>query len=272
MNEAWQRRFRPPAQWRLDGRAPVVLCCNDDGIGAFGLELLSSIASHLAITWVVAPDREQSTTSHALTLGKRLRAERVGERKFQVVEGTPTDCALLALRGIMPAKPDLVLSGVNHGSNMGEDVLYSGTVAAAMEATILGCPAVAFSFAGDDDDVMASWEPTLRTLLRSLLRRWVWPSETFLNINLPGTCSGGVEDVAMTSLGRRDYEGSVNRESDPTIHDEIMFRIGGVSANWRGSDDADFRAVDAGKVSVTPLQLDLTHSRVASEPSWSLKV
>src|SRR5574338_1254846 len=126
-----------------------LLCTNDDGILAQGLECLRAAAEPLGEVTVVAPDREQSATSHSLTLHHPLRPVRRGERKWQV-DGTPTDCVMLAIEALMPERPDWVLSGINHGQNMGEDVLYSGTVAAAMEGLSLGVPAIAVSFAGGD--------------------------------------------------------------------------------------------------------------------------
>ena len=126
-----------------------LLCTNDDGILAHGLDCLVRAAEPLGEVTVVAPDREQSATSHSLTLHHPLRPVRRGERRWQV-DGTPTDCAMLAIEALMPERPDFVLSGINHGHNMGEDVLYSGTVAAAMEGLSLGVPAIALSFAGGD--------------------------------------------------------------------------------------------------------------------------
>src|ERR687883_2011527 len=126
-----------------------LLLTNDDGILAHGLECLIAAAEPLGEVTVVAPDREQSATSHSLTLHHPVRAVERGERKYQV-DGTPTDCVMLAVEALMPERPDFVLSGVNHGHNMGEDVLYSGTVAAAMEGLILGIPSIAVSFAGGD--------------------------------------------------------------------------------------------------------------------------
>src|SRR5687768_16651717 len=165
-----------------------LLCTNDDGILAPGLETLVRAAEPLGEVYVVAPDREQSATSHSLTLHHPVRPVSRGERRWQV-DGTPTDCVLLAVEALMPGRPDFVLSGVNHGQNMGEDVLYSGTVAAAMEGLSLGIPSVAVSFAWGDlrADVarLTAHAELLSDLLRHLLTLQDFPRNTLLNVNLP---------------------------------------------------------------------------------------
>ena len=148
-----------------------LLCSNDDGILARGLECLERAARPLGDVWVVAPDREQSATSHSLTLHHPLRPVQLAEHRWQV-DGTPTDCVMLAIEALLPDRPDFVLSGINHGPNMGEDVLYSGTVAAAMEGLALGVPSIAVSFAGrvlrSDDHLLEDHVETLTNLLRHL--------------------------------------------------------------------------------------------------------
>src|SRR5690242_10426931 len=165
-----------------------ILVSNDDGILAHGLECLVEAAEPLGEVHVVAPDREQSATSHSLTLHHPLRPVRVGERRWQV-DGTPTDCVMLAVEALMPDRPDFVLSGINHGQNMGEDVLYSGTVAAAMEGLSLGIPSIAVSFAGGDlraDLTMLREQiDPLRGLLKHVFSLPSFPEKTLLNINLP---------------------------------------------------------------------------------------
>ncbi|WP_419935553.1 5'/3'-nucleotidase SurE [Candidatus Palauibacter sp.] len=251
-----------------DPARPVLLCTNDDGVQAGGLALLAGVAESFGDVWTVAPDREQSATSHALSLYRPLRLTRLDDRRY-MVDGTPTDCVLVALKEILETPPRFVLSGVNHGPNMGEDVLYSGTVAAAMEATILGVPAVAFSFTGDDETVLETYGDLLGGLIRSCLRRTEFPEETFLNVNLPNRPASEVEGVVVTALGRRVYIDSLRRSRDEHGHD--YFRIGGGHSAWRGREDSDFRAVRAGYVSVTPLHLDLTNFELLNEVrSWGL--
>ncbi len=248
--------------------SPVLLCTNDDGIHAPGLALLTEVAASIGSVWVVAPDRQQSATSHALTLHRPLRLTEAANQRY-TVDGTPTDCVLLALRQLLDPAPDFVLSGINHGPNMGEDVLYSGTVAAAMEATILGVPAVAVSFTGQDPEDLQSYGALLGTIVSSLLERDSLPPETFLNINLPARPAHDIKGVEVTALGRRVYHDSLTRSEDPRGND--YFWIGGGRSDWSGPQDSDFRAVQAGYVSVTPLHLDLTNYDLLSEVrSWSL--
>ena len=160
-----------------------ILCTNDDGYMAPGLAILQSAARRLGSVHVVAPDREQSATSHSLTLHLPLRA-RTGPGGVSVVDGTPTDCVILALSALLEERPTVCFSGVNHGSNMGEDVLYSGTVAAAMEATVLGIPSVAVSYAGRDLTEGLGWSEPLSDLLKQVLAR-PFPTDTLFNVNLP---------------------------------------------------------------------------------------
>ena len=236
------------------------LATNDDGILAHGLECLVAAAEPLGEVTVVAPDREQSATSHSLTLHHPLRPVKRGERRWQV-DGTPTDCVMLALEALMPEKPDWVLSGINHGQNMGEDVLYSGTVAAAMEGLSLGVPAIAVSFAGGDlrADVTRLREQvsTLTHVLAHIVSLPTFPANTLLNINLPPVSGEAVKGIRLTRLGRRVYSQSVTPLKDPWGRQ--IFWIGGGDISWTGEPDSDFRAIDEGFVSITPLHLDLTH-------------
>lgn len=236
------------------------LCTNDDGILAHGLECLVAAAEPLGEVTVVAPDREQSATSHSLTLHHPLRPVQRGDRRWQV-DGTPTDCVMLALEALMPEKPNWVLSGINHGQNMGEDVLYSGTVAAAMEGLSLGVPAIAISFAGGDlrADVTRLREQvaTLTAVLSHIVGLPMFPTNTLLNINLPPLSGSQVKGIRLTRLGRRVYSQSVTPLKDPWGRQ--IFWIGGGDISWTGEQDSDFRAIDEGYVSITPLHLDLTH-------------
>ena len=240
-----------------------LLCTNDDGILAQGLETLVRAAEPLGEVHVVAPDREQSATSHSLTLHHPLRPIRRGERRWQV-DGTPTDCVMLALEALMPEKPDFVLSGINHGQNMGEDVLYSGTVAAAMEGLALGIPSIAISFAGGDlrADVskLAEQVKVLTPVLKHLTSLSDFPRETLFNVNLPPLAADAVKGTRLTRLGRRVYSQSVAPMKDPW--GRPIYWIGGGEITWSGEPDSDFRAIEDGYVSVTPLHLDLTHHDV----------
>ena len=247
-----------------------LLCTNDDGILAHGLACLIRAAEPLGEVTVVAPDREQSATSHSLTLHHPLRPIPRGDRRFQV-DGTPTDCVMLAVEALMPERPDFVLSGINHGQNMGEDVLYSGTVAAAMEGLALGIPSIAFSFAGGDlradVSMLDDQIEVLTPLLRHLTALPSFPRETLLNINLPPLPASRINGVRLTRLGRRVYSDSLKPMRDPWGRD--IFWIGGGSIEWRGREDSDFRAIQDGYISVTPLHLDLTHfDMLAAAATW----
>ncbi|MEP6835233.1 MAG: 5'/3'-nucleotidase SurE [Gemmatimonas sp.] len=248
---------------------PRILISNDDGILAKGLRVLEAAASPLGELFVVAPDREQSATSHSLTLHHPLRPVQLEERRWQV-DGTPTDCVMLACAALMPAPPDFVFSGINHGPNMGEDVLYSGTVAAAMEGLVLGIPSIALSFAGNQlraDAVLETQVDAITKLLRHLISLKGFPPETLFNVNIPSVPSDDIKGVRLTRLGRRTFSDSITRMKDPWGRDIIW--VGGGSVQWSGADDSDFRAVADGFISVTPLHLDLTHRDVlASAEDW----
>lgn len=247
-----------------------LLLSNDDGILARGLECLERAARPLGDVWVVAPDREQSATSHSLTLHHPLRPVQLGPQRWQV-DGTPTDCVMLAIEALLPERPDFVLSGINHGPNMGEDVLYSGTVAAAMEGLALGVPSIAVSFAGrvlrSDDTLLADHVETLSALFKHLTSLPAFPADTLLNVNIPAIPAQDVKGVRLTRLGRRVFSDSLTPMKDPWGRD--IFWIGGGSVAWSGSDDSDFRAVKDGFVSVTPLHLDLTaKDRLEDAERW----
>lgn len=243
-----------------------LLCTNDDGIHAYGLTCLVRAVEALGDVTVVAPDREQSATSHSLTLHHPLRPIQRGAGRFQV-DGTPTDCVMLAVSALMSERPDFVLSGINHGQNMGEDVLYSGTVAAAMEGLALGIPSIAISFAGPDlrTDVsmLDDHVDLLQRLMRHLLALPRFPEATLLNVNLPPVSAAEVRGVKLTRLGRRVYSDSLQRMRDPWGRE--IYWIGGGSMAWTGPEDSDFRAIQEGYISVTPLHLDLTNFDILAQ-------
>lgn len=245
-----------------------ILCTNDDGYLATGLQVLAAAARGLGRVTVVAPDREQSATSHSLTLHHPLRA-RTSEPGVEIVDGTPTDCVILAVSALMDTSPDICLSGINHGPNMGEDVLYSGTVAAAMEATVLGIPSVALSYAGENYEDITQWEGLLHGLLQSILHRKNFPPATLLNVNLPPIPASQAKGVRITSLGQRRFSDALTRANDPSGKE--YFWIGGGATSWKGGSDSDFRAIEDGYVSVTPLHLDLTNYKLLEEiRGWNL--
>lgn len=245
-----------------------ILVSNDDGILAKGIALLADACSAVGTVTVVAPDREQSATSHSLTLHRPLRATRRPDGAFQI-DGTPTDCVLLGVGGLLPQAPDWVFSGVNHGPNMGEDVLYSGTVAAAMEGLAAGVPSVAISYASFDLEHLESHRVGLRRLVERIVQVDDFPRETLLNINLPAIPGDAIKGVKVTHLGTRVFEGEIARMKDPWGRE--IFWIGGGRAVWSGGADSDFQAVRDGYVSVTPLHVDLTNYQLLEVVrSWSL--
>jgi 5'-nucleotidase len=245
-----------------------ILVSNDDGILAPGLQILANACREVGQVTVVAPDREQSGTSHSLTLHRPLRPARTHDGGFQI-DGTPTDCVLLAIEALMPERPKFVFSGVNHGPNMGEDVLYSGTVSAAMEAVTLKVPGIAFSFASREPEMLAGYHTILVRLIRQITEIEAFPEQTLLNINLPGVPPDEVKGVQVTKLGSRFFSGSITRMSDPWGKE--VFWLGGGDVTWTGDPESDHVAVKAGYISITPLHMDLTNYRlIETVRSWGL--
>ena len=231
---------------------PRILVTNDDGYTSEGIQVLADALEGLGEIWVVAPDSEQSAVSHALTLDRPLRIKRLGERRV-AVDGTPTDCVALAISNLMGGSPpDLVVSGVNFGFNMGADVHYSGTVSAAFEGVILGVPAMAVSLGVGEGLSFHLAAKFARELSEWILENGL-PHDTLLNVNVPlGTPLG----VRLTRLGVRRYTEGVVEDKDP--RGRQIFWIGGGQPVWEPLPDTDFHEVSSGFVSVTPLQLDLT--------------
>lgn len=231
----------------------LILVTNDDGIRSDGLTSLVAALEPLGAVYVVAPDRERSAASHSLTLHRPLRMEEIGERKH-MIDGTPTDCIILALGGILSRKPDLVVSGINKGGNLGEDTIYSGTVSAAMEATLLNIPSIAVSLVSSENfdfSFAASFSAKLaeRVLTEGL------PPDTLLNVNVPaGTEVGGHR---ITRLGKRAYGDVVIKKVDP--RGKNYYWIGGDLEKWEGGADSDFQTIEDNMISITPLHLDMTN-------------
>ncbi len=235
-----------------------VLIANDDGINAPGLKLLEKVMRGLAKeVWVVAPETEQSAAGHSLTMRRPLFVRRVSRRRF-TVDGTPTDCVLLAIHQVMKARPPhLVLSGINKGANLGEDATYSGTVAAAMEGALLGFPSIALSQLYEDGAAVR-WS-TAEHWTGEVLRRLVsvgWPRGVLLNVNFPDVPSAAVTGIESTRQGRRKIGGSMTEGVNP--RGEPYFWIGGGRDEDRGRAGTDLEALHRGALSVTPLSLDLT--------------
>lgn len=235
--------------------APAILVTNDDGIHSEGLRALAEALAPVGEVTVVAPDRERSAAGHALTLHRPLRASEVAPR-WHRVDGTPTDCVTLAIMGMLKSRPRLVVAGINLGTNLGDDVTYSGTVSAAMEGTLLGIPAFAISQAGGAPFDFTAAAAFARRLAALLLEQGL-PPDTLLNVNVPAVPPGSIRGVALTRQGRRAYRESIVEKLDP--RGKTYYWIGGSEPEWERLGDSDYDAVMAGKISVTPLHLDLTH-------------
>jgi 5'-nucleotidase len=231
-----------------------ILLSNDDGIHAPGIRALAEGLSAVGEVSIMAPLTEQSAASHALTLHHPLRVKETGPRAF-AVDGTPTDCVLLAVREFLPHRPDLVVSGVNQGPNMGEDVIYSGTVAAAMEGAILGIPSMAVSLASWEAADFAPAVAVAAALAEALLASGP-PSRFLVNVNVPPVPREAIRGVRVTRLGTRVYNDAIIRNVDP--RGRPYYWIGGAVPSWEPSPDTDFAAVEEGCVSLTPLLLDIT--------------
>ncbi len=230
----------------------VILVTNDDGVHAPGLAALASALDELGDVYVVAPDREQSAVGHALTLHRPLRVTTVGERRFSV-NGTPSDCVNLAVLGLLPERPVLVAAGINHGSNLGDDVTYSGTVSAAMEGTLLGVPSMAVSQSDPETGTLEGAQAVAKLVASRVLVEGL-PGKTLLNINVP---AGPLAGIRITRLGHRVYQEKVVRETDP--RGLPYYWIGAGPPVWSDDEASDIAAVHRGMASVTPLHLDLTH-------------
>ncbi|MGH7681778.1 MAG: 5'/3'-nucleotidase SurE [Candidatus Eiseniibacteriota bacterium] len=234
-----------------------ILVTNDDGIQADGIRALAEALASLGTISIIAPDREQSASSHALTLHRPLRVRKIADRVMSV-DGTPTDAVLLGVHGFLKKKPSLVVSGINHGPNMGSDVMYSGTVAAASEGTFLGIPSIAISLAAWDQADFAPAARVARSLVAGLIRRGL-PERTCLNVNVPALPYEKLRGVRITRLGKRVYRDVIVEKTDP--RGKLYYWIGGEEPTWERDEESDFTAVEEGFVSVTPLTFELTDTK-----------
>ena len=238
-----------------------ILITNDDGAGAHGLTVLHAIARELSDDiWIVAPEMNQSGASHALTLQVPLRYREIGERAF-AVRGTPADCVIMGVRHVLKDKaPDLILSGINHGANLAEDVAYSGTIAGAMEGTLIGIRSIAMSLTlGFDKEGLQHWK-TPMTYGPEIVERLMaqdWPQGVLMNVNYPDLAPDAVSEIRLTRQGRRDQGLDIEARRDPWGDAYFWFAF-----DRRKSDPpegTDLRAIADGAISITPLSMDLTH-------------
>jgi 5'-nucleotidase len=239
----------------MDG-GPLILVSNDDGIHSEGLTALADAVEGLGEVVVVAPDRERSAVSHALTLHRPLRVTETAPGRH-AVDGTPTDCVNLAINGVLPRRPALVLAGINKGANLGDDVTYSGTVSAAMEGTLLGIPSIAISLVGRSGFRFEAAAGCARRLAAWVLERGL-PPDTLLNVNVPSMAEGAVpRGLALTRMGRRRYGDAIVEKLDP--RGRKYYWIGGEELTFEDEEGTDFHAVSQDLISVTPIHLDLTN-------------
>jgi len=238
-----------------------ILLSNDDGYFAPGLAALAGALSQAGEVTVVAPERDRSGASNSLTLDRPLIV-RQAANGFRYVNGTPTDCVHLAVTGLLPQLPDIVVSGINHGANMGDDTIYSGTVAAATEGFLLGIPSIALSLAGKSGENFA----TAARVALELVRRYQaqpWGSASLLNVNVPDLREASLKGTRVTRLGRRHKAEGVIRTTNP--RGETVYWVGAAGDAQDAGEGTDFHAVSSGYVSVTPLQIDLTRYRQLDE-------
>ena len=242
-----------------------ILLSNDDGYLAPGLRCLAEAIADLAEVTIVAPDRNRSGASNSLTLDIPLRVHRAGPRVF-FVEGTPTDCVHLAITGLLDTEPDMVISGINDGANLGDDVLYSGTVAAAMEGRFLGLPTMALSLVGGSRRLFETAARVARELLIRLTENPL-PSDTILNVNVPDLAYEEISSSVVTRLGYRHRDEPVIRSKDPKGNG--IFWVGPPGTGKDAGEGKDFFAVAEGRVSITPLEVDLTrHADLDKLSQW----
>lgn len=237
-----------------------ILCSNDDGIHAAGLTALEDIARALTDdVWTVAPEVDQSGMSRSITLTRPLRVRKVADQRF-AVDGTPTDCVQLGVTQLMPdKKPDLILSGVNNGHNLAEDVTFSGTVAVALQGMNLGIPSIALSQSRSDRHAPL-WE-TAETHAPDLIRKLLdqgWPSDVVININFPDIAPAEVKGVEITQQGRRENV-ELYAEERTDLRQRRYYWFGFSGKPEMPPEGTDLRAVKEGKISITPLHIDLTH-------------
>jgi len=231
-----------------------ILLSNDDGYLAEGLTALANALREYAKISVVAPDRNRSAASNSLTLEMPLRAYST-DNGFIKVDGTPTDCVHLAITGLLDHEPDMVFAGINHGSNLGDDVLYSGTVAAATEGRFLGLPAIAISLVGSNPCHFDTAAQVAVVLLKQIIKKPL-PKDTILNVNVPDVALANLKGYQATRLGQRHKSESVIKTEDP--RGRSIYWVGPPGGEQDAGPGTDFFAINAGYVSITPLQIDLT--------------
>ena len=237
---------------------PLILVTNDDGVRSPGLKALLDAVTGIGDAYIIAPDRERSAVSHALTLHRPLKVEELADRVYSI-NGTPTDCVAVGINKILPDRPVMVVSGINRGANLGDDITYSGTVSAAIESTIMGIPAFAVSLVITDqkEPLRLDTAATIAADIAKYIVDHSLPYDTLLNVNVPNVPRKRLKGIKLARQGKRVYDGAVKETFDP--HGEKHYWIGGGQPYWEHGEDTDIQAVQDGYVSVTPIHLDLTN-------------
>ena len=243
-----------------------IMVTNDDGIHAAGIRALAEAMNELGTVTVVAPDRERSAVGHSLTVHTPLRIFEL-RKGWYAVDGTPTDCVNMGIHNMLPITPDLLVSGINHGANLGDAITYSGTVAAAMEANLMGIPAIAFSLAtyGPSEHFTDAAHIAVN-VTRTVLAHGL-PTDTYLNVNIPNSPRSSMLPPLITRQGKRSFIGKIVDKTDP--RGRKYFWLGGEESHLNDEPGTDFHAISCGHVSITPLHIDLTnHKSLAILSKW----
>lgn len=245
-----------------------IMLTNDDGVHAPGLKMLFQQSLDLGKTVIVAPEHDNSAASHSLTMSRPLRVREIAENIY-TINGTPTDCVTIGIGKILPQKPDLVISGINPGPNLGDDVSYSGTVSAAIESTMLGIPSIAVSLAAESEPLHYGTAAAFVARLAKIILEKGLPKDTLLNVNVPNTASEGIEGVAFTRRGRRLYDDAIKETFDPWGRKHYW--IGGGTPSFDAGEDTDSAAISVNKISITPMHLDPTNYEALKflQKDWS---
>lgn len=243
----------------------VILLTNDDGIEAEGLLALKKELSKIGEVWVIAPSGEQSAVSHSLSLHRPLEVRKIGERSY-AIDGTPTDGVILGYYGILKNSPDLLVSGINHGPNLGDDVIYSGTVAAAIEGTLLGIPSIAVSVADPNFRYFNPGAKFVKKIALFILEKRL-PENTFLNINIPAK-KGKNFKYQITKLDKKKKKKVELKRI--TSRGKTFYWIGKENTTWAKGKYTDYEAIKKGYISITPIKLDLTdYEAIAQVKKWN---
>jgi len=242
-----------------------ILVTNDDGISADGIQVLERIARSISKdVWVVAPEQEQSGAGHSLTLHTPVRVRKIDAKRYAIL-GTPTDCVLLATKQLLPAKQkfDLVLSGINRGSNAGDDVTYSGTIAAAMEGCILGVPSIALSQMFEDPEKIhwAAAEKHAPAIIKELIKQ-KWPKDTLINLNFPDLPAAKVKGIKVCAQGKRKMNIKLSERHDPK--GRPYYWLGGDRDNTPEKPNVDLDFINKGYITITPIDMDMTDHKTLS--------